>query len=104
MRGPCACPGRGGLDSYSITPERIALPPGQAQGPSSTPPYPLSLMNFANLMRKCRGPVLMNINDRMGWPYSVGTRGGCVEGWGPCACPGRALIPLGFHGAQGQPS
>src|SRR5713101_5156109 len=25
----------------------------------------------------------------------VGTRGGCGEGWGPCACPGGHTIRLG---------
>ena len=28
---------------------------------------------------------------------SVGTRGGCGEGWGPCACARANAIPLGFH-------
>jgi hypothetical protein len=27
----------------------------------------------------------------------VGTRGGCGDGWGPCACPRRNVIPLGFR-------
>src|SRR5713101_5589373 len=34
--------------------------------------------------------------------HSVGTRGRCGEGRGPCACPGCHAIPLGFHDIPGQ--
>src|SRR5260370_40366410 len=51
------------------------------------------------------GRLLMNVDDRIGESYplgrvrprrSVGTRGGCGEGWGPGACPGEWRVRQGF--------
>ena len=52
-----------------------------------------------------RGPVLMNFSNRMqqcAWPRPVGTRGGCGEGWGPCACPGGNAIRPGSVRHEGR--
>src|SRR5947209_6633241 len=39
--------------------------------------------------------------ERLASQGSVGTRGGCGAGWGPCACPGGNAIPWGLLASQG---
>ena len=38
---------------------------------------------------KSRRGAIMNLTNQNGQGASVGTRGGCGVGWGPCACPPR---------------
>src|SRR5581483_7234828 len=42
----------------------------------------------------CRSKPVMLQNAR---PRPVGTRGGCREGRGPCACPRHHAIPVGYN-------
>ncbi len=53
------------------------------------PRYP-PLMNFSNRRGESRP------SGRVRPRRSVGTRGGCGDGWGPCACPGEWRFRQGF--------
>ena len=80
------CLSSSGCDPYEISSYLAGSPyphEDKHKAPSSAQLHPLSLMNFANRMQQCA------------WPRPVGTRGGCGEGWGPCACPGGNAIRPG---------
>src|SRR5712692_1326545 len=70
MRGPCACPGWGGLALHILEPDGITARGGQAQGPHPSPQPPIVPTG------RCRAITLVvhqNSSGRtMPLPYSVG--------------------------------